>query len=57
MSVPLARPQVLHFFGTPLVIEPSPGQLSGHAGLFPIRQFDELGQHVDHTEAPNARVT
>jgi hypothetical protein len=29
------------FFGTPLVIEPSPGQLSSDAGLLPIRQFDE----------------
>ena len=41
MSVPAAWPQVLDFFGTPLVIEPSPGQLSGDAGLLPIRQFDE----------------
>jgi len=41
MSVPLAWPQVLDFFGTPLVIEPSPGQLSSDAGLLPIRQFDE----------------
>ena len=41
MSVPLAWPQVLDFFGTPLVIEPSQGQLSGDAGLLPIRQFDE----------------
>jgi hypothetical protein len=31
-------PQV---FGTPLVIEPSPGQLTSDAGLLPIRQFDE----------------
>jgi hypothetical protein len=31
----------LDFFGTPLVIEPSPGQLSGDAGLLPVRQFDE----------------
>jgi hypothetical protein len=31
-------PQIL---GTPLVIEPSPGQLSSNAGLLPIRQFDE----------------
>jgi hypothetical protein len=31
----------LDFFGTPLVIEPSPGQLSSDAGLLPIRQFDE----------------
>jgi hypothetical protein len=41
MSVPSAWPQVLGFFGTPLVIEPSPGQLSSDAGLLPIRQFDE----------------
>jgi hypothetical protein len=27
-------------FGTPLVIEPSPGQLSSDAGLLPVRQFD-----------------
>jgi hypothetical protein len=33
--------QVLDFFGTPLVIEPSPGQLSSDAGLLPIRQFDD----------------
>jgi hypothetical protein len=39
--MPAAWPQVLDFFGTPLVIEPSPGQLSGDAGLLPIRQFDE----------------
>jgi hypothetical protein len=41
MSIPSAWPQVLDFFGTPLVIEPSPGQLSSDAGLLPIRQFDE----------------
>jgi hypothetical protein len=41
MSIPTAWPQVLDFFGTPLVIEPSPGQLSSDAGLLPIRQFDE----------------
>jgi hypothetical protein len=28
MSIPAAWPQVLDFFGTPLVIEPSSGQLS-----------------------------
>src|SRR5262249_18494765 len=33
--------QVLDFFGTPLAIEPSPGQLSSDAGLLPIRQLDE----------------
>jgi hypothetical protein len=41
MSVPSARLQFLDFFGTPLVIEPSPGQLSSDAGLLPIRQFDQ----------------
>ena len=41
MSIPAAWPQVLDFFGTPLVIEPSAGQLSGDAGLLPIRQFDQ----------------
>ena len=41
MSVPSAWPQVLDFFGTPLVIEPSSGQLSSDAGLLPIRQFDQ----------------
>jgi hypothetical protein len=30
----------LAFFGTPRVLEPSPGQLSGDAGLHPIRPFD-----------------
>jgi hypothetical protein len=48
MSVPPAWPEVLDFFGTPLVIEPSPGQLSTDAGLLPIRQFDE---RVGHTRA------
>src|SRR5262249_47434802 len=41
MSIPTVWPQVLDFFGTPLAIEPSPGQLSSDAGLLPIRQFDE----------------
>jgi hypothetical protein len=41
VSIPSAWPQVLDFFGTPLVIEPSPGQLSGDAGLLPFRQFDQ----------------
>ena len=40
MSIPAAWPQVLDFFGTPLAIEPSTGQLSSGAGLLPIRQFD-----------------
>src|SRR5262245_59158195 len=41
MSVPAAWPQVLIFFGTPLVVEPSPGQLSSDAGLLPVRQYDQ----------------
>jgi hypothetical protein len=41
MSIPSAWPQVLDFFGTPLVIEPSAGQLSSDAGLLPLRQFDQ----------------
>jgi hypothetical protein len=41
MSIPAAWPQVLDFFGTPLVIEPSPGQLFSDAGLLPVRQFDD----------------
>src|SRR5579872_1367533 len=41
MSRPAAWPQILDFFGTPIVIEPSAGQLSSDAGLLPIRQFDQ----------------
>ena len=40
MSLAPAWQQCLNFFGTQLVIEPSPGQLSSDAGLLPIRQFD-----------------
>jgi hypothetical protein len=32
MSIPPDWPQCLDFFGTPLVVEPSPGQLSSAAG-------------------------
>lgn len=48
MSIPSAWPQVLDFFGTPLVIELSSGQRSGDAGLLPIRQFH---QHTGLTRA------
>src|SRR5215471_3400807 len=41
MMLPSAWPQGLDFFGTPLVIEPSSGQLSSDAGLLPVRQFDQ----------------
>jgi hypothetical protein len=39
MIVPSAWPQVMDFFGTPLVIEPWPGQLCNDARLLPRRQF------------------
>jgi hypothetical protein len=48
MSVPSDWLQGLDFCGTPLVIEPSPGQLPGDAGLLPVRQFD---QHIGLTRA------
>jgi hypothetical protein len=64
MSVPPAWPQVLDFFGTPLVIEPSAGQLSGDAGLLPVRRFDgRLGltraftDALDGPRAPASRST
>jgi hypothetical protein len=41
MSLPTAWSLVLGFFGTPRVLEPSPDQLSGVAGLLPVRQFDQ----------------
>jgi hypothetical protein len=41
MPISAAWPHVLDFFGTPLVVEPSPGQLSSDAGLLPVRQFDQ----------------
>ena len=41
MSIPPAWPQCLGVFGTPLVIEPAPGQLSSDAGLLPLCQFDD----------------
>jgi hypothetical protein len=31
----------MNVFGTPLVIEPRPGQIGGDAGLIPIRQLDQ----------------
>jgi hypothetical protein len=52
MQSPAAWPQVLGFFGRPLVIEPSPGQLSSDTGLLPIREFDErVGLTLAFTEA------
>ena len=48
MSIPATWPQVLDFFGTPLVLEPTPGQLSGDAGLPFVRPFD---QRIGRTRA------
>lgn len=45
MIVPSAWPQVLDFFGRPIVIKLCQGQLS-RAGLLPIHQFD---QHIGLT--------
>lgn len=41
MSIQPAWQQTLDFFGTPVVIEPSAGQLTSDAGLLPFRQLDE----------------
>jgi hypothetical protein len=40
MSISSVWPQILDFFGTPLVAEPSAGPLSSDAGLLPFRPFD-----------------
>jgi hypothetical protein len=54
MSIPAAWPQVLDFFGTPLVIEPPAGQLSSDAGLLPVRQFGQrIGLRRAYDEAGN----
>ncbi len=41
MSIPAPWPQVLDFFGTPLVIEPSPGQLSSDFKLLADRSRED----------------
>jgi hypothetical protein len=41
MSIAPAWQQCLAFFATPLVIEPSPAQLSSDAGLLPLCPFDQ----------------
>src|SRR5262249_57889524 len=41
MSVPVAWPQCLNFFGMPLGFEPAPGQLSSDAPQLPLRQLDQ----------------
>jgi hypothetical protein len=46
MNISAPWPQVLDFLGTPLVIEPSPGQLSSDAGLLAVRQPDPA-PHVE----------
>ena len=58
MSLPGVWTQVLDFFGTPLAIEPSPGQLSGDAGLLPVRQFDQrIGLTRAFADASTAPAT
>src|SRR5260370_660876 len=41
MSIQPVWQHDLDFFGTPILVEPSRGQLSSDAGLLPIRQFDQ----------------
>jgi hypothetical protein len=41
MILPSPWPKVVDFFGTPLVIEPSAGQISGDARLLPLRRLDQ----------------
>jgi hypothetical protein len=53
MSIRAAWPRVHDFFGTPLVIEPSPGQLSSDEALLPIRQFDWRIGSPGHSRAPS----
>jgi hypothetical protein len=48
MIISRAWPQVLDFFGTLPVIEPSPGQRSSDAGLLPVRPF---GQRIGLSRA------
>ena len=48
MRIPTARRQGLDLFGTPFGIEPLPGQLCRHAGLLPMRQFND---HIGLTRA------
>jgi len=52
MSLTGVWPQVVDFFSTPLVLEPSTGPLSSDAGLLPLRQFDQrLGLTWAFTDA------
>jgi hypothetical protein len=48
MSIQPVWQQTLDFFPSPLLVEPSPAQLSSDAGLLPFRQFD---QHLGLTQA------
>ena len=41
MSIQPVWQETLDFFGSPVVLEPSAGQLSSDAGLLPFRQLDE----------------
>jgi hypothetical protein len=48
MSIQPDWQETFAFFETPIVLEPSPGQLSSDAGLLPFRQLD---QHLALTQA------
>jgi hypothetical protein len=48
MSIQAVWQETLDFFGSPVVLEPSAGQLSSDAGLLPFRQLDE---HLGLTRA------
>jgi hypothetical protein len=46
MILVIAWPQVLDFFGMPVVIEPAPAQLSGEAGRIVVR-LSSSWPHLD----------
>lgn len=53
MRIAPAWPQCLAFFGTPLVMELSLGQLAGDAGLRLVRQFDQRIGLTRHSLMPS----
>ena len=62
MILPSAWPQVMDFLGTPLLIEPWPGQLSRDPELLPLRRVDQaiglnraFTQALDDPAAPTLR--
>jgi hypothetical protein len=54
MSIQPVWQETLDFFATPIILEPSAGQLSSDAGLLPFRQLDQrLGLTRDFAAALN----